>query len=257
MLYIYICEDEEVQLNYIREMITEYIADQRIDARIVAARQDPEEIMAELHDYCQPAIFFIDIQLDGYDMDGFDLARRLKWLNSEYAVVFLTSSTDFAYKVFEYDLEVLDYVVKEPEYFRQKRINNSLIRRLDCIFEKMMSLCDKKNKATIALAGGGKVTNVIMEDIIYIQSVAGRHQAEVYLDNRVIIVRQSMKSIYELLSEDFVYVNKSCIVNRYKMQELDKKERFLYLAGGFRVEVAYRELNDIAKIMERNGLKRQ
>lgn len=57
MLYIYICEDEEVQLNYIREMITEYIADQRIDARIVAARQDPEEIMAELHDYCQPAIF--------------------------------------------------------------------------------------------------------------------------------------------------------------------------------------------------------
>ena len=238
-------------------MITEYIADQRIDARIVAARQDPEEIMAELHDYCQPAIFFIDIQLDGYDMDGFDLARRLKWLNSEYAVVFLTSSTDFAYKVFEYDLEVLDYVVKEPEYFRQKRINNSLIRRLDRIFEKMMSLCDKKNKATIALAGGGKVTNVIMEDIIYIQSVAGRHQAEVYLDNRVIIVRQSMKSIYELLSEDFVYVNKSCIVNRYKMQELDKKERFLYLAGGFRVEVAYRELNDIAKIMERNGLKRQ
>ena len=200
MLYIYICEDEEVQLNYIREMITEYIADQRIDARIVAARQDPEEIMAELHDYCQPAIFFIDIQLDGYDMDGFDLARRLKWLNSEYAVVFLTSSTDFAYKVFEYDLEVLDYVVKEPEYFRQKRINNSLIRRLDRIFEKMMSLCDKKNKATIALAGGGKVTNVIMEDIIYIQSVAGRHQAEVYLDNRVIIVRQSMKSIYELLS---------------------------------------------------------
>ena len=257
MLYIYICEDEEVQLNYIREMITEYIADQRIDARIVAARQDPEEIMAELHDYCQPAIFFIDIQLDGYDMDGFDLARRLKWLNSEYAVVFLTSSTDFAYKVFEYDLEVLDYVVKEPEYFRQKRINNSLIRRLDRIFEKMMSPCDKKNKATIALAGGGKVTNVIMEDIIYIQSVAGRHQAEVYLDNRVIIVRQSMKSIYELLSEDFVYVNKSCIVNRYKMQELDKKERFLYLAGGFRVEVAYRELNDIAKIMERNGLKRQ
>ena len=257
MLHIYICEDEKVQLNRIRDMITEYIADLRIDARIAAARQNPEEIMAELHDNCQPAVFFIDVQLDGYDMDGFDLARRLKWLNSEYAVVFLTSSTDFAYKVFEYDLEVLDYVVKEPEYFRQKRINNSLIRRLDRIFEKMMSLCDKKNKATIALAGGGKVTNVIMEDIIYIQSVAGRHQAEVYLDNRVIIVRQSMKSIYELLSEDFVYVNKSCIVNRYKMQELDKKERFLYLAGGFRVEVAYRELNDIAKIMERNGLKRQ
>ena len=46
MLHIYICEDEEVQLNRIRDMITEYIADLRIDARIAAARQNPEEIMA-------------------------------------------------------------------------------------------------------------------------------------------------------------------------------------------------------------------
>lgn len=252
MLYIYICEDEEVQLNYIREMITEYIADQRIDARIVAARQDPEEIMAELHDYCQPAIFFIDIQLDGYDMDGFDLARRLKWLNSEYAVVFLTSSTDFAYKVFEYDLEVLDYVVKEPEYFQQKGIHEGLRKRLDRIFEKLNSLCDKKNKTSIAFTCGGKVTDVITEDIIYVQSVAGKHQAEVYLDNRVITVRQSMKYIYEQLSEDFIFANKSCIVNKSKMRELDKKERFLHLEGGFRVEVSYRELNGIAKLMLSN-----
>ena len=32
MLHIYICEDEKVQLNRIRDMITEYIADLRIDA---------------------------------------------------------------------------------------------------------------------------------------------------------------------------------------------------------------------------------
>ena len=250
MLYIYICEDEEVQLNYIRDMIMEYIAERGVDARIAAARQDPEEIMEELHAHYQPAVFFIDVQLDRCNMDGFDLARRLKWLNSEYAVVFLTSNDHLAYKVFEYNLDVLDYVIKKPEYFQQNGIDECLRQRLDHIFEKLNGLCDKKNKVTIALAGGGKVTNVIMEDIIYIQTVAGRHQAEVYLDNRVIIVRQSMKSIYKLLSGDFVYVNKSCIVNRYKMRELDKRERFLYLAGGFQVEVAHRELRRIAEIME-------
>ena len=251
MLHIYICEDEKVQLNRIRDMITEYIADLRIDARIAAARQNPEEIMAELHDNCQPAVFFIDVQLDGYDMDGFDLARR-KWLNSEYAVVFLTSSDHLAYKVFEYNLEVLDYVVKEPEYFQQKGINECLRKRLDRIFEKLNSLCDKKNKTSIAFTCGGKVTDVITEDIIYVQSVAGKHQAEVYLDNRVITVRQSMKYIYEQLNEDFIYANKSCIVNKSKMRELDKKERFLHLEGGFRVEVSYRELNGIAKLMLSN-----
>ena len=96
------------------------------------------------------------------------------------------------------------------------------------------------------------MTDVITEDIIYVQSVAGKNQAEVYLDNRVITVRQSMKYIYEQLSEDFIYANKSCIVNKSKMRELDKKERFFFLEGGFRVEVSYRELNGIAKLMLSN-----
>ena len=252
MLYIYICEDEEVQLNYIRDMIMEYIAERGVDARIAAARQDPEEIMEELHAHYQPAVFFIDVQLDRCNMDGFDLARRLKWLNSEYAVVFLTSNDHLAYKVFEYNLNVLDYVIKKPEYFQQKGINECLRKRLDRIFEKLNSLCDKKNKTSIAFTCGGKVTDVITEDIIYVQSVAGKHQAEVYLDNRMITVRQSMKYIYEQLSEDFIYANKSCIVNKSKMRELDKKERFLHLEGGFRVEVSYRELNGIAKLMLSN-----
>ncbi len=257
VIYIYICEDEKVQLNYIRDAMTDYIAHKGINARIAAARQNPEEIIAELQDHCLPAVFFIDVQLVGYDMDGFDLARRLKWMNSEYAIVFLTSNIHMAYKVFEYDLEVLDYVIKEPEYFRQKKINECLQQRLDRIFEKLNSLCDKKNKATISFANGGKVIDVRIEDIIYIQSVAGKHQAEVYLYNRVITVRQPMKSIYEQLNDDFVYANKSCIVNRYKMRELDKKERFLYLDGGLQVEVSYRELRRIAEIMNRNVRKGQ
>lgn len=45
MLYIYICEDEEVQLNYIRDMIAGYVADKGIEAKIEAAKKDPEEIL--------------------------------------------------------------------------------------------------------------------------------------------------------------------------------------------------------------------
>ena len=34
MLYIFICEDEEVQLNYIKSMITEYIVSRGIDVKL-------------------------------------------------------------------------------------------------------------------------------------------------------------------------------------------------------------------------------
>ena len=39
-------------------------------------------------------------------------------------------------------------------------------------------------------------------------------------------------------------------MNRYKMKELDKKERFLYLDGGFRVEAAYREIKRVEGILK-------
>lgn len=250
MLYIFICEDEEVQLNYIKSMITEYIVSRGIDAQIAAAEKEPEGILAKLHDVRQPSVFFIDVQLEGCDMDGFELAGRLKRLNSEYGIVFLTSNAHMAYKAFEYRLEVLDYIVKEPGYFLRETISGQLEERLDVIFEKAAGLCGGRDRKTIALSCGSKVTEVIVEDIILIQSVAGKHLTDVILRDHMITVRETLKSLYGRLGGDFIYVNKSCVVNRYKMKELDKKERFLYLDGGFRVEAAYREIKRVEGILK-------
>lgn len=250
MLYIFVCEDEELQLNYIRNMITGYIARKGIDAKIEVAEKEPERILEKLHNENQPALFFIDVQLDGCKMDGFELACRLKMLNGGYSIVFLTSNAPMAYKAFEYRLEVLDYIVKEPEFFLQETISEQLAERLDIIFEKATSLCEKKSKATIALSCGSKVVEVIIEDIILIQSVAGKHLTEVILRDHMITVRETLKSLYGQLGGDFIYVSKSCVVNRYKMKELDKKERFLDLDGRFRVEVAYRELKRVERVLK-------
>ncbi len=252
MLHIFICEDEEVQLNYIKDMISEYVTCRKIDAQIAAAERTPESILKKLHEESPPALFFIDVQLDGCEMDGFELACRLKSLNREHGIVFLTSNAPLAYKAFEYRLEVLDYIVKEPEYFLRETISDRLSERLDVVFEKVDSRWDRKNKKTILLFCGSKVTEVIIEDIILIQSVAGKHLTEVILHDHMITVREPLKSLYRQLGKDFIYVNKSCIVNRYKMKELDKKERFMHLSGGFRVEVSYRELKGVERVLKNN-----
>lgn len=166
MLYIFICEDEEIQLRYIEKMIEEYITQKKINAQIVAARQNPEDILAESEANYHPAVFFIDVQLDGYGMNGFDLARRLKERESKCSIVFLTADSHMAYKVFEYQMEILDYLVKRPEYFRQKTINGCLMKRLDNIFGKLESLRNKSQKACIVFSDGGKLIDVILEDII-------------------------------------------------------------------------------------------
>ena len=48
MLHIFICEDEEIQLNYIKDMISEYVTCREIDAQIAAAERAPESILKKL-----------------------------------------------------------------------------------------------------------------------------------------------------------------------------------------------------------------
>ena len=206
MLYIYICEDEEVQLNYIREMITEYIADQRIDARIVAARQDPEEIMAELHDYCQPAIFFIDIQLDGYDMDGFDLAGRLYIENPELKVVFVSNYENIVFDAYEYT----------PLWFvRKSMLERDMTKALQKYFNMTV-----KTQLRYRMEDGFGFLDVRMELILYAE--CSRHTIMIHMRNQSSFQQYgSLKTLEEKWKGyGFIRIHKNYLVNAKYVAEV-------------------------------------
>lgn len=58
----------------------------------------------------------------------------------------------------------------------------------------------------------------------------------------------------EILGEEFVYVNKSCIVAKSKIQEIDRKNRYVKLEGEYQLEVSHRELKNIVDIMQKEEL---
>ena len=101
MIQIYLCEDQEKQLFYFKRIIEKYIIDTYKEAEVVSARKDPQHILSDVKKYGKsPALFFIDIQLDGYSMDGFQLSRELKRNLKDSYIVFLTSREELAYKAF-------------------------------------------------------------------------------------------------------------------------------------------------------------
>ena len=66
-------------------------------------------------------------------------------------------------------------------------------------------------------------------------------------------IRQSLKNISELLDNSFIFISKSCIVQRDKIQEIDKKERKVLLQGGYELEVPYREIRKLCELMKAEG----
>lgn len=250
MIKIYLCEDELAQLNYFTNVINAFIKENNINAEIVSARKNPLFILNDImKNGSDPALFFLDIELKEYIMDGFALARKIKKEDIESYIVFLTSQEDLAFKAFEYKLEPLDYIIKKPEYFLSNKMSREVKERMTRIFEKI-ELLRKKKQNNISISTGGRVMEVNKDDILFIQAIKGSHQIEIYLPYKKLTIRQSLKNMNELLDESFVYINKSCIVQRQKIQEIDKRNRLVYLEGGYELEVSYREIKGLCDLMQ-------
>ena len=137
MINVYLCEDEEMQLDFIRCMLETGIAERKIDAKIISARKNPRDTLLDAKSRRnEKSLFVIDIQLNDFSMNGIDLARELKEISDEFHFVFLTSEWTLAYKIFEYQLGVLDYIVKDPSMFIDKKMELQVMERFERIFKK-------------------------------------------------------------------------------------------------------------------------
>lgn len=245
MIHIYICESDGNQLIYFKKLLYDFIVVENIDANIVFAKGDPFELLevAAIEDD-NPRLFFIDVQLKGCAIDGFTLVKRLRHLKQNNYFVFLALERESAYKVFEYELDILDYILKESLYSKEP-YQKALKSRIDKIFKKINDATKVTKQGTLTLSYGNYLIDVRADDIICVQSVKGKHKVEIYMPDRKIYVRDTLKRIKESLGKEFIYVNKSCIVQNSKIREIDKKNRYIILDNDLKCEVSYREMKNL------------
>lgn len=245
MIHIYLCEDDASQLQFFTDIIKQYIAERNMDADVFSARCNPENTLKDIDgNGDHQALFLLDVELNGYDMNGFDLCREIKKRNGNFFFAFLTSKDELAYKAFEYELDILDYILKEPKYFLNKVISKDLKKRLDRIFEKIEREKVGKN-ATIWVECGSRKVEIEIDSMICIQSIKGEHHLEIITENRRLIVNQSLEQMKGILADRVIEVSKSCLVMKAKIQEIDRKKRFVTMKNGMQCEIAFRKVKEV------------
>lgn len=249
MVHIYLCEDEAVQLRFYEQAIREWIRENTLEAEVISARQNPEDTLRDAAEDSGVALFLVDVELKGYAMDGFALCRELKARKREYYFVFLTSKSELAYKAFEYELDVLDYIVKKPEYFLEKQAAKELEARFLGVFRKLEKGSERSG-GTLRIECGSRSVEIDRETILCVQSLKGTHQVEIITNTRRIQTRQTMEKMKEILGDAFIFINKSCLIAKGKITEMDRKNRFVVMENGARYEVAFRKAGEIWKYIE-------
>lgn len=117
MVRLAICDDNDLQLDMVRDMINEYIADRHLDVQVLAFNSGKSliEVVRESGAF---DIYFLDMLMP--DMNGLEVASTLRMMGDKGKIIFLTASLDYA--VASYDVQAFYYMVKPVDRMKMFKV---------------------------------------------------------------------------------------------------------------------------------------
>lgn len=140
-------------------------------------------------------VVLMDIQLP--DMNGMETAHRLREVDPNVPLVFITNMAQYAIKGYEVDAS--DFIVKPISYYD-----------FALKFERLLKKVKKNDDFKLMLEGGKKY--IPIDEVRYVEVY--KHKLQFHLSDGTIEARGSLSKVEEQLAErGFARCNNYCLVN--------------------------------------------
>jgi DNA-binding LytR/AlgR family response regulator len=205
MVNILICDDNETHLEYIQQLVLGCV----INARITLFTNGDD-----LMDYFEKNLHRADIIICDIELNsanGIELSKRLKSLNSNIQIVFVSAYVEY----FE-DVYSIDHVC-----FLAKPIDTHKFRRA---IQKAVKKSIESREKYITITNKNDVYAINLNDIDYIE--AALRQIKIYTKDIVYTKYSKIDEFVKLLDDRFLVCHKSFAVNMDKIVTLSKN-RFI------------------------------
>jgi two-component system response regulator AgrA len=239
VLKVLICEDNPDYLKKIKNEIRDIIAFEELNMDIVMATKEPDEILAYAKSHDSTSLYFFDVDLNR-DINGIELAEKIRKYDARAFIVFVTTHGEMATLTFKYKVEALDYIVKED--YDYDRIKSCL---LDA-YEKY----SKKNhlNKSFTIVCKDKIINVDYNKIILFETSETTHKIRLMAYDQQLEFYASMKEVEEKLDERFIRCHRSYIINKDKIEAVDRKKHTVAMANGQACLISIRGMKHFKKL---------
>lgn len=197
-LKIYLCEDEKLQLKINHLIVNEFLEEKHLQAEFIS-RSRYEEQDDELLKSVEIAILDIDLG----ETNGIQLAERMRQLNPNVVVIFITAYERFSLEASKIYLS--GFLHKPLEPFALK---NTLDRAIVQVYGYRAIA---KNTRKVLLKNG----NLILPErtIISLEKIPNSKDIKVLTTKETYEFRDTLKHAEKLLSDSFITLSRSVMVN--------------------------------------------
>ena len=226
-----ICDDEISHVSQVTRILTAY-RQKKMTGLAWTCFSSGFALLAAL----EHGEFFDAVILDIYmdDMNGMEVAKQIRAMNSSIHIVFLTSTPLFA--VESYAVEATDYLLKPVDEEKLFRSMDRLLGRLENSAGQGITVRDTE----------GRITKVIWNQLLYLEAM-GHYVVLHHANGTSTKTLMAFSSLLEpLLSQgDFVQSHRSYVVNLRYVHRIGKHE--LVMLNGEQIPLPksrYQQISD-------------
>ena len=194
MIRIAIVEDEKKSVQLLQHYIDRYAKEKQEKITI----ESFENGLDFITDYkaCYD-IVLMDIEMP--QMNGLETARKLRELDSQVCLIFITNMSQYA--INGYEVQALDFMVKPVEYFN-----------LSLKLNKAVKLCRRNNSCYLYIPSDQGIIRLNASELIYAESV--KHYLYLHTEKDTYKIRGKMDELLSKLpSGMFACCSQSYCVN--------------------------------------------
>lgn len=197
MFNVSICDDSKYDIDKIKNALGMFSKRKHVELSI-SEFSNPEMLMYEIEDGKIADIFILDVEMP--NMDGFELADKIREHTETSIIIFLTSHDEMA--SMGYKSKALRYVIK-------LNLERDIEEALDSAIAEISNVNDK----TITLHHYNDYWRIAYKDIICVTRIS----RQLVITTRLlgdITDNRGIKEFFDMLSDNrFLFVDRSCFVN--------------------------------------------
>ena len=184
-----------------------------------------------LYDITENKFFFdlilLDIEMPG--STGMEIAEKIKPCLPDVKIIFITSHIEYAIDAFE--LSIFRYVPK-----------TDIAGRLPAAIQDAIKLIALADGKTYTIQTNSRLEKIPYKEIYYIER-DGKN-ASISASGGVSKVRKSLQQVYaELNAEEFIYIDRGCIVNIIHIMQI--KDGMAFLKNGMSLPISRAHLQEV------------
>lgn len=248
MLQIFLAEDTDSLAQAYTKHIQNQIFINAYQADLVLSTPASQAIVDYLNaNKVSGGLYFLDIELADPLMNGIDLAIKIREIDFDADIIFITSHDELAMTAINAKVAMLDYIIKTAGLeVTKQRISE------DIALAVKHQIIRKQTLGTgFVYTIGSNQFSTQQADVYYLEAAHGDHKLVLHRTNKVTELNGNLKD-FEVEYPFMIRIFRSILINRNNIDFFDAKQRTVTLKNGAELPVSLHYVKAVKKALEDN-----